>query len=139
MTDAATDTKTDAPFLDTHGAVKSNHNSLHEVNPVRTMAMVGKTDYNPMRATPNRANDATDVTLVPESAAHLVDTKGGAPTAAEAGLAGKDVIGNDMDIATDTVVTDSVTLITTRPGTSLAEKNADADRDARAASSGFAS
>ena len=121
------------PLFETVGAVQSNHNSLHEVNPILTANIVGKADYNPMRMTPNRANDASDVTHVPESAAALVDRKGDRETAAEAVLAGKDMSGkNDTAIPHDTVVIDPETKIMRRanPAT-LADNLAASDRAAR--------
>lgn len=129
----ATDATPNKPLFETVGAVQSNHNSLHEVNPILTANIVGKPDYNPMRMTPNRANDASDVTHVPESAAALVDRKGDRPTAAENVFAGRDMSGrDDIKVSHDTIITDPVTHVTTRvnPDT-LADELAKSDAAAR--------
>lgn len=139
---SATNTKTVAdeatpnkPLFATAGDISSNHNSIHKVNPVITANLDGKTDYNPMRSTPNRANDATDVTLVPESAAKLVDDKGERPTQAEQVASGIDMLGNSdkSKVPYDTIVTDPVTKIMTRVNDkTLADELADSDKAASA-------
>lgn len=122
------------PLFETAGAVMSNHNSLHEVNPILTANIIGKADYNPMRMTPNRANDSTDVTHVPESAAALVDRKGDRPTAAEDHINGRDMAGNtDRKVSHDTIVTNPVTHVTMRANpTTLADNLRASDDAARA-------
>ena len=88
-----------------------------------------------MRMTPNRANDATDVTMIPESAAALVAEKGSRPTAAEKTLAGHDMAGRtDNEIDRDTVVRDPVTLILTRANPkTYADELAETDDAAKSA------
>lgn len=78
--------------------VESNHNTTAPAKPVPTMQLVGKPDYNPMRQVGNKANNASDVTLVPETHAELIDEKGDRPTAAEVVTeGGKDQLGRDME------------------------------------------
>jgi hypothetical protein len=62
--------------------VPSNHNTLTEAKPLPLAVLQGKPDYNPMRAAGNKANDKTDVTLVPDTAKELVAEKGERPDAA---------------------------------------------------------
>jgi hypothetical protein len=133
---STTEATPNKPLFETAGAIQSNHNSIHEVNPVITENLIGKTDYNPMRMTGNRGNDASDTTLIPESADHLVNTKGGRPTAAEDAHEGRDMAGNvdPSKVDRDTIVTDPVTRITTRVNdATLASDLKDSDNAARAA------
>lgn len=126
---AVTDATADGA-LPTAGAVESNHNTSHKVNPILTANLIGKPDYNPMRLTGNRANDASDTTLVPETSKALVEEKGDRPTQRDNVFAGRDMAGNtDIALADDTVHIDRNTMIVARPGAkTFADKLAEQDK-----------
>lgn len=79
------DTKTQATNAkdeaeDGFAEVESNHNTNSPAKPVPNGNLIGKPDYNPMRTQPNKANNASDVTLVPDTAADLIGSKGNRPS-----------------------------------------------------------
>jgi hypothetical protein len=59
--------------------VQSNHNTMTPAKPIPNGNLAGKPDYNPMRAVPNKANNASDVTHTPETSSALVEAKGDRP------------------------------------------------------------
>lgn len=59
--------------------VESNHNSLSPAEPIGVARVAEMGDYNPMRKKPNKANVASDVTNIRETADEIVEDKGTRP------------------------------------------------------------